>query len=274
MPVNPPVTQNPPSFTALDIITDAMVEVGMVAPGETPDGDTAQWALRKMNYLLDFWASKKSYVYAVGFQEFNLVANLSPHTIGPGGPDPNNPNTQIPATFPVSQRPVRIESISLVINSLSGGVDLPMNPRDADWWALNRVKAIQTNVPTDYYYAPTWPNGSIFFWPVPNISDPVRLELWTQINQISQINDPIGGPLSAASLPPAYRAALMLTLAETLQPGNRQQGNQQLSAMAAAARMAVFGNNLKSPRFDTYDAGMPKTGKPLPTFNWVTGDLT
>lgn len=267
MPVNPPVSTSPQPVTALDIITDAMIEVGMIAPGETPDSDTGQWALRKMNYLLDYWASKKAYVYAVEFDLFNLVANLSPHTIGPG-------DGVTPATFTVSQRPVRIESIALVINSLSGGVDLPMNRRDAAWWADNSVKAIETNVPTDFYYSPGWPNGSIFFWPVPNISDPVRLELWTLIQQIQQINDPIGGPGNSASLPPAYRAALMLTLAETLQPGNRQSGNPQLAAMASAARMAVFGNNMKSPRFSTQDWGMPKSGLPKPTFNWMTGDLT
>src|SRR5258708_17354500 len=119
MPVNPQVPQAPQTYNALDIIADAMIEIGMLSPGEENnlDADSAQWAFRKLNYLLDVWAAKRQYVWASTFAQFNLVANLSPHTIGP-----NN------ATFAVNQRPVRIESWALILNTSATPVDLPHRP--------------------------------------------------------------------------------------------------------------------------------------------------
>lgn len=258
-----PISQ---TYQILDVITDALIEIGLLSPGEQTnlDPDLGQWALRKANYLLDNWASQRKYVYASTFQAFNLTAGLSPHTIGP-----NN------ATFAWNQRPVKIESWALVLNTGPTAVDLPHRPtRDKDWWAMQRVKTLQSNIPTDMYYEPDSPNGSCYFWPVPNAAYPVRMELWTLVSQYLTINDPIDGPGGAGILPPAYRSALMLTLAETLQTGGAKSPNPMLSQMAQAARTAVFGNNSQSPRSATSDAGMSPTRLGADLFNWETGNLT
>jgi len=108
MPVNPAPPQAPQTYRCLDLIIDALIEIGMLSPGEVNnlDPDTAQWAFRKSNYLLDVWAAQRKFVPAATFQTFNLVAGHSPHTIGPNNAD-----------FLVNQRPVRIESWSLVLNA-------------------------------------------------------------------------------------------------------------------------------------------------------------
>jgi hypothetical protein len=265
VPILPPPPQAPNTYRALDLIADSLIEIGAISPGEVAniDPDLAQWALRKANYVLDVWAAKRQYVYASTFLSFNLVAGLSPHTIGP-----NN------ATFAVNQRPNRIESWALVLNTGPTAVDLPRRPtRDKDWWAAQQVKTLETNIPTDMYYEPDNPNGSCFFWPVPNTVYPVRLELWTLLAQFAAITDPVDGPGGSGFLPPAYRTALMLTLAETLQPGAGKEDRPGLAAQAAAARAAVFGNNSKSPRMATADSGM-STGKRRADFNWETGSIT
>lgn len=264
--VNPQAAALPKPITFLDIAIDAMIEVGMLQPGEPPDPDTAQWVLRKGNYLLDYWSARRNYVYSTSFQVFNLIAGLSPHTIGPG-------SATTPATFTVPQRPVKIESWALILNTGPTAVDLPHRPlRDNAWWATQRVKSLQSSIPTDLYYSPDLPNGALFFWPVPNTVFPVRLELWNLLQQFQSINDPIDGPGGNGFLPPAYRSAFMLTLAETLQPGSRKDADPTLAAMALAARSAIFGNNTASPRIDTRDSGMP--GKGGSDFNWMTGNLT
>jgi hypothetical protein len=262
MPIIPPPSPTALTYTVQDIIADAMIECGMLAPGETPDGESGQWAFRKLNYLLDVWAAERKYVVTTVFQTFTLVPGLSPHLIG----------SSPAATFSVAQRPVRIESCSLLINSGNQQIDLPMNIRDDDWWAAQQVKNIQTNIPTDLYYSQDWPDGSIYFWPVPNTANDVRMQLWTLLQQYDSITDNLGGPGSVVgTMPPAYRTAIMLTLAETLLPGAKLEAHALLIESARRARAAIFGNNAKSPRINTQDLGMPKAGRARPDFNWMSG---
>lgn len=265
MPIAPPINPAAPlSYKVYDILCDALIEIGALAPGEQPGADEAQWAFRKFNDLVDSFQAQQAYVYGYAFSVFNLVPGLSPHTIGPSGLATFSTNGQ--------PRPVRLESAALLLNNgAPGPVDLPINIRDHAWWAAQQVKAIQTNVPTDVYYDPTFPDGSLYFWPVPNVNAPVRLQLWQTVSQFSNIQDPIGGPGGPKTLPPGYRNALKLTLAEDLLSGSNREANPTLVMKAMKARAAIFGNNAKSPRMRTQDSGMPTSGKARRDFNWMTG---
>ena len=77
-------------------------------------------------------------------------------------------------------------------------------------------RPISTTIPTN-------PDGSLYFWPVCNISRQVRLEIWQTVSQFASIQDAIGGPGGPGTLPPGYRNALMLTLAEDLLGGRTEQ---------------------------------------------------
>jgi len=118
-----------------------------------------------------------------------------------------------------------------------------------------RFRTCPARKPTDLFYSPTFPDGSLYFWPVPTSSYGVQLETWALLNQLSDINDPVGGADGDTSIPPGYRNALMLSLAETLLPGASRQLHPTLAVTAAAARLAVFGNNSAIPRMSTQDSG-------------------
>lgn len=265
MPIIPPPVVPPIGYTVSDVINDALIEAGILSPGEEAmnnDADVFLWAFRKMNYLIDVWQSMRSKVFAYSFTLYTLQAGLQPHTIGPAAG----------ATFSTGSapRPVAIESAALILNT-GGQIDLPINIRDKDWWATQQVKQIQTNVPTDLYYQPDNPNGSMFFWPVPNSANQVRLQTRNMLSLYSQPEDAIGGPGGPNSLPPTYRAALMLTLAESLLPGSKLAAHPVLVEAAKQARQAMGDNNFKSPRIQSMDFGMPHGGKKKSDFNWATG---
>lgn len=272
MPITPPVTEAPLTYTVGDIIHDALIEIGITSPGEPDDPDTAQWAFRKINYNFDTWATSKKYVYASVFTDYTLPVNLTKAADGSAkatiGPAPG-------ATYFAAQRPVKILSAAAIINNTTPPVLAPIQIDDNQWWAGVTLPGISSMYPTNLFYNPTFPNGELYLWPIANTAFGLRLETWVLLSQFSSITDPIGGPGASMTVPPGYRNAIMLTLAESLQSGS-EKGNQLLASSAAAARAAVFGNNSPCPNISTLDSGMPgnQEGRRSTTFSYRTRSWT
>lgn len=274
MPVIPPPAPGmqpiPPSQnTVRQVCTNALYEINAVAPGELPDASELLFALSKFNQIADNWSAQKVFIYATQLisaappppvgnsAAFLLVPSLVNHTIGPayaGAP-----------TLPViTERPVRIKNVNVLLNNVTPIVRYPLKKRDSDWWASNRVQGIKTALPTDFYYRPDWPLGSLFFWPVPNFGYGVEIEIETVIQ---------GAPVldTAFMAPPGYELAMTLTLAELLCPSFEKQPNQILMVAAMRARQAVQGLNTSPPRTNLDDFGESSSSKPRATFNYRTG---
>lgn len=177
----------PAPDTARNVCTNALYEINVVAPGEIPEAQELAFVLNKFNQLLDSWSTQKVYIYALQllsasnvtpFAPFLLIPGLSPHTIGPA------PIAAAPApTFLVNgERPVRIANANVILNTTNPTVRVPLHIRDKDWWAGQTVQTIQTSLPTDLYYRPDWPLGSLFFWPVPNQGYGAEIEVETFLN--------------------------------------------------------------------------------------------
>ena len=245
------MTPNSITVTALALINAAAQEIGTLAQGESLSADDQAWVLQKLQRVIDTFNAKRVMVYANTFNSFALVPNLIPHTIGPTG------------TFAVSQRPVEIPSIGLqLVNTTPNTVEIPLTPRDRDWWANQRVKNVTSTVPTDYYYEPDWPNGSIYFWPVPNQANNVLIQQRSVITEIKTAADTF-------TMPPAYWDAIVYGLAIALGPSFERQISPDLRGLYAEALRAVQGNNIFSPNTDTGDAGMPGVGR-RGGFNYVS----
>lgn len=274
MPNTPPTAEPVIPYRVIDLVTDALIETGMFAPGDTPDGDTAQWAFRKCNYLLDTWATSKKYVYASAFNDYVLPSNLpvaadgsAKATIGPG------PG----ATYPVPQRPVKILSASAIINNTTPPVLAPIQIDDNQWWAGVTLPGITSMYPTNLFYNPAFPNGELYLWPISNTNFGLRLETWVLLAQFGAITDPIGGPGSSVlQVPPGYRNAIMLSLAESLLAGGDREAPANLIQQAAAARSAIFTNNAPPANISTQDSLMPGNmeGRRSTTFSYRTRTWT
>lgn len=274
MPILPAVPPQPPPAppnvtTFQTICQNALWEINVTAPGENPSNDELAFALDKANQIADSWSAQKVYIYASQLisqapappngtgAAFLLVPGLAPHTVGPawgGAP-----------TFPVlTERPVRIANVNVLLNNVTPVVRYPLASRDKDWWAGQRVQGIQTSLPTDYYYRPDWPLGSIFFWPVPNYAYGVELEIESVITGGTSLQ-------TVFQAPPGYELAMTLTLAELLCSSFEKQPSPVLVASAMRARNAVQGLNNLAPRMSLDDFGPSSSEKPRASFNYHTG---
>jgi hypothetical protein len=232
--------------TAADIGTDALREIGVLNSVDPPSGEDAALALNKLNRLLDNWNADRGLVYADTIVSNVLTPALNPHTIGPTG-----------ATWIVTQRPVSISAANIV----SGGVRSTVNIRDAAWWVSQPDQTYSADRPSDLYYEPAWPNGKIYLLGVPGAAYTLELLIRVVLAQLALAD--------TFTLPPGYKDAITLTLAEDLVGPMRVPIPPLLPGKAKEARARIFGANLQTPRLQTRDSGMP--GGRRSTFNYESG---
>jgi hypothetical protein len=238
------------TVTALSIINAAGMEIGALAGGESFSSDDQAWVLQKMQRLIDRYNARAPMIYNVNFALFTLPAGPNPVSIGPG------------ATFDVNQRPVNIPSIGLLLGG-TPAVEIPLNCRDQDWWANNRIKGLTSTLPTDYYYSPDWPNGGIYFWLEPTASYQVRVQSRLVLGEYTGYTD-------SFTMPPAYWDLIVYELAISLCPGFKTSASPELIAGWKAANKAVQVNNISSPRLASDSPSQSGVGG-RPDFNFLTG---
>lgn len=238
------------------IVRRAALELGVVAANESLTAPVADLFLGTLNMLVDQWNASRMAVYASNFQTFTLPTNQNPITIGPTAAD-----------WTVTQRPVRIEAADLVIQDLGQPTEVRngITINTSRWWMDLDTPGIQTAYPTDLYYEPAWPNGNIFFYPVPTTAYPVTLQLPAVLGSYALA--------TTFSMPQGYEAALMYTLAEWCATPMGVAVPTKTAQLAAMARVIIFGNNIEPVGLVTLDAGMPTSaGTNRPTWNWYTGE--
>lgn len=239
------------------IVTNALSKIGAIGVGETPSSADMQAGLLELRLILNDWNAEHWAVYADAFATYTLVPDLSPHTIGPTG-----------ATWTASQRPVSLTSAQLILTNQSPSNYTQIEVRDAQWWALQPTPGLTSTFPTDVYYQPDWPNGKLFFWPVPQGSYQVQI-------QIRVLLDDTISASNTFTLPPAYENALTLTTAENCCLPFSKQLPPQLAFAARQARARVFANNDVTPSLGTSDWGMtPGPAGTRADFNFLTGLIT
>lgn len=209
-------------------------------------------ALALFNEYLDLLNATPRAIYANVFTTYPLTPNLQPHTIGPTG------------TFDQPIRPRKI----IWANYLLTGTTQPIRIKlyvdnTGDWWREISAQTIATSVSSGVYYSPDWPNGSLYFWPIPNIAYSVELETDTLFTQVLQT--------TTFSMPMGYQAALRLSLAERLAPMFGQTVSPETMRNAKDARAQVWGDNDEIPDLNTCDGGTPTLAGRRGLFNYLTG---
>ncbi len=184
-------------ITALDIIKDAMKEIGALAIDETPSSSAANDSFRALNSMIDSWSARKLLSSAGIRQSFSLVYNQYSYTIGIGG----NFNTSVPI------------SISDAFIRDGNNVDSSLEIVTMDLYNSYGDKSFSPARPTTIAFdagatQQASPKATIYVYPVPDSSTPYLLFITQQkmLTEFTNFTDLI-------TFPSSYYRALKFNLA-------------------------------------------------------------
>lgn len=221
--------------TARTVVTQALKEIGAIAAGETPSHEDAADAFAALNRLVDQMAAQRLFIHTVTRTEFTITSGDGTYTIGTGG--------DVAIARPVSPHGM---SVNYQDTSTSPDSEFPLRLISEEAWALLQFKDQTSELPQLAYYNPTYPLGTLIFWPAPTSSTLQGvLYVPTQVSQFTNLT-------TAVSLPPGYEEFLITNLALRLAPsyGRQLDTSLVLRAQEAAAIVKRSNKRLVDLRFD------------------------
>jgi hypothetical protein len=212
--------------TALDIISLALKDAGIVGVGQTPKAEDTNDAFRRLNWMLAQWQRKRWLVYRLVETSLPMTGAQS-YTIGIGG------------DFNVT-RPEKIESayIRQVVGVQNVDTMLTVVDSREDY---NRItlKSLES-FPSYVFYDPGFPLGVVYPWPIPSV-------IYTLFLTVRQILESFAVPADEVDLPDEYFAALYYNLAVRLRVAHSLPPNDMLSRLAGDALGVIRSTNVRLP---------------------------
>lgn len=239
-------------MTVLDIITQSMFDLGLLQEGEVPTADQAQIGLDAGNEWLDSLADDFLTVYAIARSTWTLTAATS-YTVGTGG--------DVNIARPVNAQ--AIENIGYINSNFTPAIETQLGPcLTEDAYALIPIKTYTNPYPTNFYYSPTWPLGTLKPWPVPSASLLTGvLYTRTAITEFSALTDVV-------SVPPGYRRFFRARFALEVASAYAAEPSAALIKKATEAERSIKTANVRMVDMAT-DAARLFSGGPKP--NIYTG---
>ena len=181
--------------TALDVIKRSMRLIHVLDSEEEPTASESQDGLNALNDMIDSMSIDNSFVYTIRTDTLTWTASNESQTIGASG------------DF-VATRPIDIHG-STFYTDLNGN-DYPLIQVATRSGYMSIVdKGTTSTLPQVMYYEPSFPNGTIYMWPVPNASITIELASREQLGSLAALT-------TTFSFPPGYKQALVTGLAEEL----------------------------------------------------------
>ncbi len=182
-------------MTVLSVIKSAMRRIGALASGETPTADETADALEILNNLVGSWQNERLITYTITRTTWPIVASTGSYTLGLTGDI-------------AIDRPVFVTQIKAIDTSQDPDVEIDLGRllTEAEYASIPDKDQTGT-FPTCCYYNPTFPLGTVTFWPVPTSSTLLgAISAWAPITSFASLATTI-------TLPPGYNRALVSNLA-------------------------------------------------------------
>lgn len=223
-----------------DILTDSLVELGVLDPSENISADAAKHALREFNRMIQTWNIEDLMVYTVNRQTFPLVPGQQVYTIGVGG----NFNTTTPI------RPGQIDMVSVLFGTPA--VEIPIDILNDEEWRDMSVKQVNSTFPLMVWSNGNYPLNQLSFWPVPQMVNDVVLYIWGQTTSFTNINADV-------TFPQGYEDLMVPSLALRLGPSYGVTPSSVTAAKAQSAKTLIKRMNWE-PTYRSADSAIMGNG--------------
>ena len=246
--------------TVAQYTIDALRITGQLEkPGGGPSPEAIAEVSEFLNQMLDSWNIMRNSIYTISELTFNFVSGQYIYNIGPGA-QWNGP------------RPVKIQRIDLIYETMPQILRLPIELVDVDSWAAIRVPNLPNAIPLQCYYDNSYSQapggqtgwGTLYFWPGPMNGFQVEIWAWMGLNSTLGIGDTLFAP-------PGYARAITYNLAVeilSLYPKRvNVETEQRIMRIAKESKEWVDALNSPSP-ITAIDQGVMGT-KTRNNFNWL-----
>lgn len=226
------------AYTAQNLITDVLTDMGVIADGATPTNSQVVGALTKLNDLIESWNLDPQAVYGANQYIIPFVANQQIYTIGPGG------NLDIP-------RPTLITAAFIRNNfgSVQNQTDYPLPILNNNQWANIPQKAWTGAFPfLGVWFDNTFPLISAYVNPIPTGTQ-YSLVFWADGMNATLTQ------FTILSLPPGYKRALKYALYIELAPSYQIDVPQDIAQLASSSKNQIDRYNLQINELVTTSRG-------------------
>lgn len=231
-------------MTAIELIARAMRLVGVSALGEPPSADEASNGLISLNAMLSSMANENLMIYADSEDVIPVVPSTSLYTLGPSG-------------TVATTRPVSLLLSSYVIYQ---GVSYMTPLMTVDQYNAISFKQQAAPFPWSLWYEPTYPDGSLLVYPVPDGNS--ILHLWSRkpLTEFATLTTPV-------TLPPGYEDMLAFNLAVNFAPEFDASIPAAVVQRAASTKRLIKRTNTAPKLMSLPAAVLPEVG----WVNWRVG---
>lgn len=214
------------AYTALNLITDVLLDMGVLADQETPTASQSVGALTKLNDLIESWNLDPQKLYGSTEYILPFVANKATYTIGLGG------DLNVARPDMISQAFVRNTTATP-----SQQQDIPITVLTPEQWAEIPVKGQIGTYPYAVWFNMTNPLITAFVTPISTGSN-YSLVFWDS-NAIALLN-----LNTVLILPPGYKRALKYALWVELADGYQLEVSANTERKANSAKASIDRQNL------------------------------
>lgn len=224
------------AYTALNLITDVLLDMGVIADQQTPTSSQSVGALVKLNDLIESWNIDPQKLYGATQYVIPFVAGQDTYTIGVGG------DLNVPRPNMITQAFVRNN-----FGPDSQKQDIPITILNDQQWADIPVKEMQGTFPFAVWFNMTYPQIVAHITPIATGSN-YSLVFWdNNDNATLALN-------TVLVLPPGYKRALKYGLFIELAAGYQLPVPDSIQTLAATSKMSIDRQNLQINTLQTSNA--------------------